>query len=213
MSDLLFIDRDEVLGRIENAISALTGGLDIETQRLFVNAVNQVEPLSVSEELVAALRGRAAQSVSEELSLIEVLCARMRDVFPHLTKSTHADFHYDLLCPVCHHECNHIQEVFTLTGSDEHEAIGAYPGTQSKGSTGERRSALVMRIAGECGHVWDLIIQQHKGTLHVKSEAAQDSQADARDRSPVDRQAARLEIISTRNGVHVIWQRGESPDV
>ena len=67
MSDLLFIDRDEVLGRIENAISALTGGLDIETQRLFVNAVNQVEPLSVSEELVAALRGRAAQSVERRI--------------------------------------------------------------------------------------------------------------------------------------------------
>jgi hypothetical protein len=41
MTDLLFIDRDEVLGRIENAILALTGGLDIETQRLFVNAVNR----------------------------------------------------------------------------------------------------------------------------------------------------------------------------
>lgn len=91
-----------------------------------------------------------------------------------LTKSTHAEFKYDLLCPLCntHAECNHIQEVFTLTGTDKHAGRDAYSGTQSKGHTGQRGSALVVRIAGECGHVWDLIIQQHKGRLHLKGEAA-----------------------------------------
>ena len=67
-----------------------------------------------------------------------------------------------LLCPTCGCDCSHIREVYTEMGTDPYEA-GVYSGTEVKGRTGSRRSALAIVIDGECGHQWILRIQQHKG--------------------------------------------------
>ncbi len=75
-----------------------------------------------------------------------------------------------LLCPKCGQDCSHIRRVFTRFGSDQSEAR-VYEGTQVlEASRGERRSALVIQIDGECGHSWNLVIQQHKGINYVTTE-------------------------------------------
>jgi hypothetical protein len=48
----------------------------------------------------------------------------------------------------------------TLRGRD---GCHVYPGTRVLGVTAERRSALTIVFDGECGHAWELRIQQHKG--------------------------------------------------
>ena len=78
----------------------------------------------------------------------------------------------NLTCPVCRHDYSHIREVFSRLGSDEYEG-GIYPGTPIKGVTAYRRSALVIALDGECGHRWNLIIQQHKGVNIVELETEQ----------------------------------------
>jgi hypothetical protein len=84
-----------------------------------------------------------------------------------------------LLCPVCGLDYSHIREVFTRLGSDRHEAQ-VYVGTQVKEFTEERRSALVIALDGECGHRWNLTIQQHKGNNFVDIEI--EVEADSADR-------------------------------
>ena len=67
-----------------------------------------------------------------------------------------------LHCPVCRFDYSHIAEVFTRFGLDE--SYAAYPGTVAKTVAPRwRRNGLVIVIDGECGHRWQLIIQQHKG--------------------------------------------------
>jgi hypothetical protein len=39
-----------------------------------------------------------------------------------------------------------------------------------KGVGKERRSALVIAVDGECGHHWNVIIQQHKGVNFLEIE-------------------------------------------
>ena len=65
-------------------------------------------------------------------------------------------------CPSCGTDYSHIREVFTRMGSDPNEAR-IYAGTRAKGTTDERRSALVIVFDGECEHAWEWEIQQHKG--------------------------------------------------
>ena len=67
-----------------------------------------------------------------------------------------------ILCPVCGSDYNHIRCAYTRLGSDPVEA-GVYDGTQARGKTMERRSALVVVFDGECNHSWEWEIQQHKG--------------------------------------------------
>jgi hypothetical protein len=71
---------------------------------------------------------------------------------------------HNLACPACGSDYSHIREVFTRLGCDPGERT-VYPGTTARdgGSTRERRSALVAVFDGECGHVWELVVQQHKG--------------------------------------------------
>lgn len=84
--------------------------------------------------------------------------------------TTHDDGETTLTCPLCGYGYSHIREVFTRMGSDQYEA-GIYAETKVKAiTTGERRSALVIAIDGECGHRWNLIIQQHKGINFVEVE-------------------------------------------
>ena len=74
-----------------------------------------------------------------------------------------------LVCPTCRGEYSHIQEVFTRIGSDPCEAEAkVYPGTQGKGQSQDRRSALVVVVEGECNHTWELILQQSKGLLYLQ---------------------------------------------
>jgi hypothetical protein len=68
----------------------------------------------------------------------------------------------NIACPVCGGDYSHIGNVGTLIGSDEHEAL-IYHGTGMRGCVEERRSALAIVFDGECGHRWQLRIQQHKG--------------------------------------------------
>jgi hypothetical protein len=66
----------------------------------------------------------------------------------------------NITCPICGDDYSHVREAGTLLGGDEGHI---YPGTQLLGLSSERRSALSVVIDGECGHSWELRIQQHKG--------------------------------------------------
>ena len=68
-------------------------------------------------------------------------------------------------CPVCGADYSHVREAGTLLGGDEG---GVYRGTHVLGVTPSRRSALVVVFDGECGHSWELRIQQHKGVNLVE---------------------------------------------
>jgi hypothetical protein len=65
-----------------------------------------------------------------------------------------------IACPTCASDYSHIREAGTLLGGDEGHV---YPGTAVLGVTPDRRSALTIVFDGECGHAWELRIQQHKG--------------------------------------------------
>jgi hypothetical protein len=72
-----------------------------------------------------------------------------------------------LCCPLCQFEYSHVQAVYTLIGGDESE--GLYRGSHLVArETPYRRDALAVRIQGECGHLWDLVFQQHKGQTFVR---------------------------------------------
>lgn len=72
-----------------------------------------------------------------------------------------------VLCPVCGSDYSHIVNVFTRVGSDPFEA-GVYRGTKAAGEVGYRRSCLVVVFEGECGHVFEWRVQQHKGNNFVQ---------------------------------------------
>lgn len=65
-------------------------------------------------------------------------------------------------CPTCGAGESHIAEAGTLLGRDPHES-GVYTGTSVLGMTSSRRSAISVVFDGECGHRWEVKIQQHKG--------------------------------------------------
>ncbi len=69
-------------------------------------------------------------------------------------------FETTVACPICGYTYTHVKEVFTRKGGDEG---GVYPGTQVKGESGERRSALVIQFECEVHHEFEFVIQQHKG--------------------------------------------------
>jgi hypothetical protein len=71
-----------------------------------------------------------------------------------------------LLCPVCGFDYTHVRRAFTRMGSDEHEAE-CVEGTQVKGTTDERRSALIIEVECEDGHCFELVLQQYKGMTFV----------------------------------------------
>ena len=82
------------------------------------------------------------------------------------------NYHGDLMmvCPFCDFEYTHITAAYTRLGSDEFEAE-IVDGTEQRGHTPSRRSALV--IAGHCenGHKWNIVLQQHKGNTYVEYES------------------------------------------
>lgn len=77
-----------------------------------------------------------------------------------------------IACPTCAFDYSHIAGVFTRCGSDRDEAESqAYHGAPPLDCTSARRSALVIVFDGECGHIWEMEIQQHKGNNLVRSKA------------------------------------------
>src|SRR5215831_7210623 len=72
-----------------------------------------------------------------------------------------------LQCPVCSYEYSHIRSAYTALGNDPHEGGAAYLGTEARGVTPYRRDCLVITVAGECEHVWEIRIQQNKGINYV----------------------------------------------
>ena len=72
-----------------------------------------------------------------------------------------------ILCPYCGFEYSHIVNVFTRIGSDPAEA-GIFRGTKAGGSVKSRRSCLVVVFEGECGHVFEWRVRQHKGNNFLR---------------------------------------------
>jgi hypothetical protein len=73
---------------------------------------------------------------------------------------------WTVACPTCGFDYSHIREAGTLLGDDE---ARIYPGTHALGVVPkERRSALSILFDGECGHSWEVRIQQHKGVNLVE---------------------------------------------
>ena len=67
-------------------------------------------------------------------------------------------------CPECGGTYSHIQSAYTRQGCDEFEGRDAYPGTVAIGvNAEERRAGIVVEFEGECGHLFEITIQQHKG--------------------------------------------------
>lgn len=73
-----------------------------------------------------------------------------------------------LKCPICGHEHTHVQTAYTRSGCSKGEAIFAYPGTENRGTTPARRSALCVLVEGECGHRFEIIFQQSKGITFIE---------------------------------------------
>jgi hypothetical protein len=83
-----------------------------------------------------------------------------------------------LCCPVCGFEATHVQAVYTLIGGDESE--GLYRGSHLVArETSYRRDALAVRVHGECGHLWDIVLQQHKGNTFVRVDVLKSKVAPA----------------------------------
>lgn len=78
-----------------------------------------------------------------------------------------------LACPVCGDCYSHIRCVHTALGVDPNEGGRAYKGTVAKGAVGYRRDCLVITIDGECGHAWEIRIQQNKGNNFVSTRAVE----------------------------------------
>jgi hypothetical protein len=74
-----------------------------------------------------------------------------------------------LICPVCSYEYSHIRSAYTALGQDPVEGGAAYAGTEARGVTPFRRDCLVITVDGECEHVWEIRIQQHKGISYVST--------------------------------------------
>lgn len=80
---------------------------------------------------------------------------------------------FNVCCPTCGHDYSHIREAGTLLGGDEGRV---YQGTQVLGQTPHRRSALTIIFDGECGHNWELRIQQVRGINELALYGASSAQ-------------------------------------
>lgn len=74
-----------------------------------------------------------------------------------------------LVCPVCGYDYSHVRSAYTALGNDPAEGGVPYTGTEARGVTPFRRDCLVITIDGECGHAWEIRIQQHKGINYVST--------------------------------------------
>lgn len=77
-----------------------------------------------------------------------------------------------LVCPTCTEYCSHIRCVYTRIGPETatwQDSRDAYAGTEARVDPEfrYRRPGLVIVVDGECGHSWEVVIQQHKGVNSV----------------------------------------------
>jgi hypothetical protein len=75
-----------------------------------------------------------------------------------------------LRCPVCGYDCLHVRSAYARTGVDKNEGGSGYHGVQTQGQTDDRRDALCIGVEGECGHDFNIIFQQHKGSEFIQVE-------------------------------------------
>lgn len=80
-----------------------------------------------------------------------------------------------LLCPACAADGTHVYRAYSLQGCDPLEPEGRPVDGQLYdipvgGVSRERRGCLVVEIHCECGHVFELKFQQHKGQTLVSTE-------------------------------------------
>jgi len=73
-----------------------------------------------------------------------------------------------LSCPVCGSAWLHVKSAYARTGGDEGGA--GYRGVKTRGQSGERRDALCIGVEGECGHDFNIVLQQHKGNEFLRVE-------------------------------------------
>jgi hypothetical protein len=104
-----------------------------------------------------------------------------------------------LRCPVCGVESTHTVGAYTRVGSDDGEAE-VYRWTQAVGTTGERRSALVVELHCDGQHRFGIVFQQHKGQTFVATESLPDDPSQVGFGGP-DPFAAALETL--RNDAQV----------
>ncbi len=87
-----------------------------------------------------------------------------------------------LQCPVCGFDYAEITDVYGLHGSDPGEATrGVPPGLRIAGTCGERRGCVVICVKGECGHRWQIRLQQHRGQTDVTETPSQNAQTAPRE--------------------------------
>ena len=84
-----------------------------------------------------------------------------------------------LLCMFCGDPNTHVIRAWSLAGSDHGEregrpVNGELYGIPVGGVSGNRRGALVIEIHGECGHVFEIRYQQHKGETYITEEITAD---------------------------------------
>jgi hypothetical protein len=69
-----------------------------------------------------------------------------------------------LSCPICGMNDAHVVSAYGRTGVDKAESGKGYLGVETRGRTNDRRDALSIGVEGECGHNFNIVFQQHKGT-------------------------------------------------
>jgi hypothetical protein len=73
-------------------------------------------------------------------------------------------------CPFCREDYNHVAKVVSERGPHADEADKPYSGTimVEDARNAGRRAAARIDMWCECGgHLWSLILQQHKGTIYA----------------------------------------------
>ena len=71
-----------------------------------------------------------------------------------------------LACPLCGCRWTHLQKAYALEGSDPFDGgceFGELYGVPVGGISEYRRGALVVEFWAECGHSFEVELQQHRG--------------------------------------------------
>jgi hypothetical protein len=102
----------------------------------------------------------------------------------HLLEIT--DYHQGevLLCPVCGRGDTHFDSAFELEGMDEKSLKPQLP---IVGESGSRRNAQGFKFYGECGHWFEVVFTQHKGTTYLHTNVLEERRGCPYDRRNVCR--------------------------
>jgi hypothetical protein len=88
------------------------------------------------------------------------------------------DDEYKLLCPKCGYDYTHVKHALSMSGGDEGgpDKNGLIYGIPPVRETPFRRNALGIEVLGECGHLFEIILQQHKGQTFITSNYVGDEE-------------------------------------